>query len=148
MAKQWFHGYQYGPLWVPPLVLPGTFCNAYLACISSSIPQRNFYAAAAVAIFSIAPITFLYMEPGINGAAKWKVQQLLKDEGFKLPDTKVWWPSAWKHGGTLSSRRWAERTNVKELILFWQKVNNWRVVAGVLAACFSGWATFAGESTL
>lgn len=142
MAKQWFQGYQYGPLWVPPLIIPGTLCNAYLAHIASSTSQRNIYAAAAVAIFSIAPITFLYMEPGINGACKWKVQQLLEDEGFKLSETRLWAPSAWRHGGTLAARRWAEKTSMKDLILFWRKVNNWRNVVGVLAACLSGWAAF------
>lgn len=104
------------------------------------------YTAAALAIFCIAPITFLYMEPGINGAAKWKTQQLLKNEGFRLPETQVWAPSAWKHGGTMSSRRWAESTSMKELVLSWQRVNNWRAVLGLSAAFLSGWASFAGEA--
>ena len=86
------------------------------------------------------------MEPGINGASKWKVQTLLKDEGFSMPDTTVFYPSAHRHGGTLASRKWAERTDMRDLILFWRKVNNYRAVIAVLAAGLSGWATFGGTA--
>lgn len=146
MAKQWLHGYQYGPIWVPPLVASGTLSNIYLAYLSStssSNPTPQFlYLAAALAIFSILPITFVYMEPGINGASKWKVQSLLKDEGFWMPDTTIFMPSSKKHGGTVASRRWAERSSMEDLIRFWRSVNNVRWVIGGLAAVFSGMATF------
>lgn len=144
MAKQWLHGYQYGPSWVPPLVAPGTIANIYLAYLAASDPtRRNCYIAAAVGIFSILPITFFYMEPGINGASKWKVQSLLKDEGFSMPDTSILMPSSVKHGSTQESRRWAEQSDMKDLIKFWQTVNNVRWVIGGVAAALSGYATFA-----
>jgi hypothetical protein len=144
MAKQWLKGYQYGPLWVPPLIGPGTLANVLLAYVNrENVVRRNVYIAAAVGIFSILPITFLYMEPGINGASKWKVQTLLRDEGFSMKDTTVFYPSAHRHGGTLASRRWAEGTDMKDLILFWRRVNNWRAVIAMVAAGLSGWATFA-----
>jgi hypothetical protein len=143
MAKQWYHGYSYGPYWVPPMVAPATFANVYLALTSSTILKRNCYIAAAVGIFSILPITFLYMEPGINGASKWKVQSLLKDEGFSLPETSIFVPSSVKHGSTQSSRRWAERTEMKALIRFWQTVNNVRWVIAGVAAMASGYASLA-----
>ncbi|KAK4630883.1 hypothetical protein CLAFUW4_02518 [Fulvia fulva] len=141
MAKQWYYGYRTGPLWVPPLVAPGTFSNLFLAYIAKDPFQQNFYLAAAMGIFSILPITFLYMEPGINGAAKWKTQTLLKDEGFSLPETTIFMPSARKHGGTQASRRWAEKTDMKELILHWRFINNFRWVIGGIAAVLSGYAT-------
>lgn len=154
MAKQWYHGYKYGPIWVPPIVASGTLSNLYLAyftalntssSFSTSTPSTTtrfrLYLLAALSIFSILPITFFYMEPGINGAAKWKVQCLLKDEGFSMPETKIWKPSSLKHGGTQESRRWAERTSMRELIVFWRKVNNFRWVVGGVAAGLSGWAT-------
>ena len=142
MAKQWYHGYSYGPSWVPPLVAPGTLSNVYLALTSSDPLQRNIYIAAATVIFSILPMTFFYMEPGINGASKWKVQSLLKDEGFSLPETTILVPSSVKHGSTQNSRRWAEKTDMQDLIRFWQTVNNVRWVIGGLAAALSGYATF------
>lgn len=142
MAKQWYRGYAYGPYWVPPLIAPGTLSNLYLAVMASNHTKSNIYIAAAVAIFSILPITFFYMEPGINGASKWKVQSLLKDEGFNLPDTSRFVPSSVKHGSTQSSRRWAETTDMKDLILFWQKINNVRWVIAGVAATLSGYATF------
>ncbi|KAK3047970.1 hypothetical protein LTR09_010645 [Extremus antarcticus] len=142
MAKQWYHGYSYGPYWVPPMIAPGTFANLYLAWIASEVITRYCYVVAAVAVFSILPITFFFMEPGINGALKWKVQSLLKDEGFNLPETSIFVPSSVKHGSTQSSRRWAEGTDMKSLIGFWQSVNNVRWVIAGLAAMLSGYATF------
>ncbi|KAK5115879.1 hypothetical protein LTR85_009473 [Meristemomyces frigidus] len=143
MAKQWLHGYQYGPLWVPPLIAPGTLANALLAYLAKTQLQRNMYIAAALGIFSILPMTFMYMEPGINGALKWKVQTLLNDEGFSMKDTTLYYPSAHRHGSTQASRTWAETTGMKELILFWRKVNNVRWAIAGLAAAASGYATFA-----
>ena len=142
MAKQWYHGYSYGPSWVPPLVAPGTLSNLYLALVASHPVKRNCYLAAAIGIFSILPITFFYMEPGINGASKWKVQSLLKDEGFSMPDTTIYMPSSVKHGSTHASRKWADGAEMKELIKFWQSVNNVRWVIGGVAAMLSGYATF------
>lgn len=143
MAKQWYHGYSYGPYWVPPMIAPGTLANIYLALTTANATRRNCYFAAAIGVFSILPITFFYMEPGINGASKWKVQTLLKDEGFHLPDTSIFVPSSVKHGSTQESRRWAERTDMQELIKFWQRVNNFRWAVTGLAAMVSGYATFA-----
>jgi hypothetical protein len=142
MAKQWLRGYQYGPLWVPPLVMPGTLSNVFLAAFSPDTEQRRMYILAAVGIFCILPITFLYMEPGINGASKWKAQQILGDEWIQMEETTIFRPSAHKHGSTQASRRWAEKTDMKSLILFWRRVNNIRWVVGGLAAMASGYATF------
>lgn len=144
MAMLWLHAYQLGPLWVPPLILPGTVSNAYLASLAPSGSwQRLFYLVAAGCIFGIlVPITFFYMEPGINGACKWRVESLWKDEGFHLPETTLWKPSAHRHGGTARSRAWAEKSNMKELVLCWRKVNNLRWMLGGLAAFLSGIATF------
>ena len=148
MAKLWLHAYQLGPYWVPPLILPGTISNAYLASVA--LPgswQRFCYAFAAAGIFSILmPITFFYMEPGINGACKWKVQSLLKDEGFSMPETTIWKPSAHSHGATRKSRRWAERSSMKDLILHWRSVNNLRWILGGFVALASGWGTFSLRS--
>lgn len=123
------------------MIGPGTLANVYLALTAHNMVQRNCYIAAAIGIFSILPITFFYMEPGINGASKWKVQSLLKDEGFNLPDTSIFIPSSVKHGSTQASRRWAEGSDMKSLIKFWQSVNNVRWVIGGVAAMLSGYAT-------
>ena len=142
MAKQWYLGYSYGPYWVPPVVAPGTLSNVYLALLATDSGKRNIYIAAAVAMFSILPITFFYMEPGINGASKWKVQSLLKDEGFSLPVTSIFMPSSVKHCSTQASRRWADKSDMKDLIKFWQAINNVRWVIAGVAAMASGYATF------
>lgn len=143
MAKQWYHGYSYGPYWVPPMIGPGTLSNLFLAYHASSNSRRNLYLAAAACIFSILPITFFYMEPGVNGASKWKVQSLLKDEGFSMPETSVWVPSSVKHGSTLGSRKWAESSSMESLIRFWQRINNVRWVIAGTAMMLSGYATLA-----
>lgn len=143
MAAQWLHGYQYGPSWVPPLIAPGTLSNLLLAYVCSDELRRTVYLTAALGIFSILPMTFFYMEPGINGASKWKAQSLLKDQGVVMQETSLLMPSSRKHGSTLSSRRWAERSDMRDLIKFWQAVNNVRWVVGAVAAMASGYASFA-----
>ena len=141
-AKQLLQGYQLGPVWVPPIVVLGTAANVFLA-ITARIPlQRNVYIAAALSIFSIMPITFFYMEPGINGALKWKIQSLLKDEGMDWGETSIFSPSVVKHSATQPNRRWAEKTELKELIRFWRRINDFRYVIGGVSALLSGYATF------
>lgn len=142
MARQWYQGYRYGPYWVPPLVMPGTLSNVLLAYLAATPQERNLYIAAALGVFSIMPMTFFYMEPGINGATKWKVQSLLKEEGMRLPDTSIFKPSTHRQSATKSSRRWAEKTDMKELILKWRDVNNYRWIIVGVAAVLSGYATF------
>lgn len=141
-ARQWLQGYQLGPRWVPPLVSLGTAANIFLATTAKSIAHTNAYIAATLCIFSIMPITFLYMEPGINGALKWKVQSVLRQQGMDLPETGILMPSAISHSATQTSRRWAEKTELKELIRFWRKINDFRWVIGGVSAMLSGYATF------
>ena len=85
LAKQWLQAYQFAPVFVAPLILLGASSNALLAYFAADSPSYAsfLYAAAAFAIASIIPYTALYMEPGVNGAGKWKAQELLRDE-FKL----------------------------------------------------------------
>lgn len=105
--------------------------------------KRDLYLIAAAGIFSILPITFFFMEPNINGACKWKVQSLLRDEGFSMPETTILMPSSRKHGGSRAARAWADRADMKDLIRFWRKVNNFRWVIGGVAAMLSGFASLA-----
>ncbi|KAH8726180.1 hypothetical protein GQ44DRAFT_771376 [Phaeosphaeriaceae sp. PMI808] len=79
LEKQWLHAYQTAPVFIAPLVLLGAPSNALLAylTIASNSCAPLLYMVASVATASIIPYTALYMEPGINGAGKWKVQELL-----------------------------------------------------------------------
>ena len=134
--------YQYGPLWVIPLVWPGTVANIYLSYTSPSHSHaRLVYASAAALYFSVLPLTFFYMEPGVNGAAKWKVQILLRDEGFSMPEGMVWKPSAHRHASTLATREWAERVEMREIVERWVRTNHLRWVVAGVAAGLSGYAT-------
>lgn len=117
----------------------------YLALAASNTTRQNLYLMAAVSIFSILPITFFYMEPGINGACKWKVESLLGDEGFSMPETSIFVPSSLKHGGTRSARQWAEGTDMADLIRYWRKINNMRWLIAGTAIALSGYATFVEE---
>jgi hypothetical protein len=142
MAKQWLQMYQKGPYWVLPTVLGGTVSNAILAYLATQSSQRVAYVLAAASIWSILPMTFLYFEPGINGACKWKVESILKDEGFSMPEsTRILPPSTVKHSATESAKKWAARTSLKELVEFWGKVNHVRWVVALAAAAASGYAT-------
>jgi membrane protein YdbS with pleckstrin-like domain len=88
LAKQWLQAYQYATAFVPPLILSGAISNALLAYFANSWGLKILYASAAVLILSIVPVTLLWFEPGINGAGKWKVQQVLRDEGFVMRRTR------------------------------------------------------------
>lgn len=142
LAKQWLQMYQYGPLWVIPLVWPGALSNAYLAWTSpQDSTQKLLYTAAGAVYFAVLPMTFFYMEPGVNGAAKWKVQALLRDEGFSMPEGSVFRPSAHRHAASQVSRWWAERAEMGEIVRCWVRCNNVRWVMAAVAAALSGWAT-------
>ena len=100
------------------------------------------------------PITFLYFEPGINGACKWKVETLLKDDKYEngeqaeefklLPDKRegkgVGGMSVKRHSAREGAKRWAEETGMGELVGQWVKRNDGRWVLGGLA----GYVSFLG----
>lgn len=142
LARQWLQMYQYGPLWVIPLVWLGAGSNGYLAWQSpQGSAARLQYAAATIVYFAVLPMTFFYMEPGVNGAAKWKVQSLLHDEGFSMPEGSVFRPSAYKHAANHAWRRWAEQVEMKVIVQLWVRTNNLRWIMAAAAAVVSGYAT-------
>jgi hypothetical protein len=135
LAKQWLQAYQFAPVFVAPLILSGALSNALLAYLTG----QQLYAMAALLTAIIIPYTALYMEPGINGAGKWKVQSLLRDEddGFRLK----------QGGGTKADtarenwKRWAEKVEMKEIVEVWARTNMWRYVVTGMAVVISGIAT-------
>ncbi len=138
MARQWLQLYQRGPYWVVPSVISATIANLYLAWSDPS--RRNIYAAGAALMWSILFITFLYFEPGINGACKWKVEILLASEGFKMPVFNGV-PSSAQHSATLKTKLWAEKMSMKELVGIWAWRNHGRWIISLGAAVLSGYAT-------
>ena len=147
LAKQWLSLYQRGPLWVIPSILTSTLSNAYLAWLCPSpttnppFPtQRNLYALSALIAWSILPITFLYFEPGINGACKWKIQSLLGSEGYVMPPFNGI-PSSVRHSATPAARAWAQGLSMRELVEMWGWRNHGRWVVSLVGAVVSGWAT-------
>lgn len=139
LAKQWLQAYQFAPVIVAPLILLGASSNALLAYLSAGLPScaSLLYSVAAIAIASIIPYTALYMEPGVNGAGKWKAQELLsgelelKGEGQGTgADTAR---PAWK--------RWAESVDMKTIAELWARTNAWRYVITGMATALSAAAT-------
>ncbi|KAK4035434.1 hypothetical protein C8A01DRAFT_17907, partial [Parachaetomium inaequale] len=137
LARQWLALYQLGPVWVPPLIHTGILSNLFLSFIHPS--ERNLYLLAAALTFSILPFTFLYLEPGINGACKWKVAGLLQDEGFAMPGRKkgLVKPSVVRHSASESSKKWAEGVEMGVLVEAWAGRNHVRWVVGVGAGVVS-----------
>lgn len=134
LAKQWLQAYQFAPVFVAPLILLGASSNALLAYLPTRSPTRVrwLYATAAVAIASIIPYTALYMEPGVNGAGKWKAQELLRGElelGEGQGTDKDTARSSWK--------RWAEGVEMKTVAELWARTNAWRYVITGLATIIS-----------
>ena len=140
IAKLWLHMYQFGPVWVRPIAAAGTLSNVFLACANPASLQRTLYAAAALAIGSIFPITFMYFEPGINGAGKWRAQTLLRDEGFSMPHGNGI-PSVYRHSASSTVKKWAEKTDMADIVARWGNSNNGRWIVAATAAVVSGYAT-------
>ncbi|KAK4900471.1 hypothetical protein LTR49_027439 [Elasticomyces elasticus] len=126
IAKEWLQGYQWGPAWVIPTIIPGAAANIYLAYLTRNDPfQCALYATSATLVLFIMPFTLGWMEPGVNGACKWKIQSLLKDEGYYMPP----WngiSSAHRHSASEQSKKWSEEWTMKELVAHWKKFNDFR----------------------
>ena len=143
LAKQWSQAYQAAPIFVAPLVLSGIFSNAALAWLTAASPLRasSLYALAAITTASIIPYTALYMEPGINGSAKWKAQELLRGEGVKLKGVGR---GIGNDSASARSKRWAESVEMKTIVEMWARTNAWRYVITIVAAVLSATATVIG----
>lgn len=142
LAKQWLQAYQFAPAFVAPLILLGTSSNALLAYLTSGLPSHTspLYTVAAILIASIIPYTALYMESGVNGAGKWKAQELLRGE-FELKGAGQ---GTYKDTARASWKRWAERVDMKTIAELWAKTNTWRYVITGVATLISAIATVTG----
>ena len=138
LAKQWLQAYQFAPVLVAPLILLGASSNALLAYFAADSPSHasSLYAAAAFAIVSIIPYTALYMEPGVNGAGKWKAQELLRGE-FEL---KGKGQGTDKDTARVNTKIWAESVTMKTIAETWARTNAWRYVVTGVATIFSATA--------
>ncbi|KZM26875.1 hypothetical protein ST47_g1962 [Ascochyta rabiei] len=142
LAKQWLQAYQFAPAVVAPLILLGASSNALLAyCTADSTsPASPLYTVAAVAIASIVPYTALYMEPGVNGAGKWKAQELLRGE-FELKGAGQ---GTDKDTARASAKRWAESVDMRAIAETWARTNAWRYVITGIATIVSATAMVIG----
>ena len=143
LAKQWLQAYQFAPIFVAPLILLGASSNGLLAYLSAGLSSRTswLYTIAAAAIASIIPYTALYMEPGVNGAGKWKVQEVLRGE-FELGEGR----GTDKDTARASWKRWAEDVDMKTIAELWARTNAWRYVITGLATTISAAATVSNNA--
>jgi hypothetical protein len=140
MARQWLQAYQIAPIYVAPLILLGASSNAALAYLTKGNSRsKTVYAVAAVAIASIIPYTALYMEPGVNGAGKWKAEELLREDGFQLQGTGKTGTS--KATATDAAKQWAQTVDMKTIAETWANTNARRYVITGLATIASAVAT-------
>ncbi|KAF1952663.1 hypothetical protein CC80DRAFT_552160 [Byssothecium circinans] len=139
LAKQWLQAYQYATTFVPPLIISSTVCNILLAVRAPTNTIRVPYATAAVLTFSIIPWTLFGFEPTINGAGKWKVQQLLRgEEGWQdMPVQQGIFPSPTVHTATEEWKRWAEGKTMKHIASEWGRLNARRYIVTAMAVGFS-----------
>jgi hypothetical protein len=140
LAKQWLQAYQFAPIFVAPLILTGASSNALLGYLSkgSPSPAALLYVIAAFANASIIPYTALYMEPGINGAGKWKVQEILRDEKVVLKGVGQ---GTDKDTASAAAKKWAEEVDMKTIAEAWARTNAWRYVITAIATVISTTAT-------
>ncbi|KAF2741539.1 hypothetical protein EJ04DRAFT_507316 [Polyplosphaeria fusca] len=141
LARQWLQAYQYAATFVPPLILSGTISNGVLAYLATDIKLKLLYGAAALCSWCIIPVTLLYFEPNVNGAGKWKVQQLLKEEGYYMPEKKGIMPSVNVHTAKPEARKWAEVVEMRDIASLWARLNAWRFRVTALGVVLSAVAT-------
>lgn len=139
LARQWLQAYQFAPTIVAPLILLGASSNALLAYITAGSASRvaSLYAVAALTIASIIPYTALYMEPGVNGAGKWKAHELLRGEF----DLKAVGQGTGTDTASASAKRWAASVDMKTIAETWARINAWRYVLTAAATVVSATAT-------
>ena len=140
LAKQWLQAYQFAPIFVAPLILTGTSSTAFLAYISksSSCSATVLYVVAALANASIIPYTALYMEPGVNGTGKWKVQEILNEEGVVLKRSGQGTDT---HTASEAAKKWAEKVDMKTIAETWVRTNAWRYIITAIATLASATAS-------
>jgi hypothetical protein len=128
---------------VLPIIIPGAISNIILAYYAPSLSIRFLYTTAAGLTGTIIPFTLLWLEPHVNGAAKWKVQMLCgkDDKRFVLRENERMTPAVDRHTATLEARRWAESVSMREIVEVWVGFNWGRWVAVGVAAGLSGVAT-------
>ncbi|KAK0665688.1 hypothetical protein QBC41DRAFT_282409 [Cercophora samala] len=148
LAKQWYLIYRQGPTWVPPIINSAVLSNVYLWYYHSRNPlQGGLYLLSAGLLWGVLAVTFYYFETGINGACKWRLAILLKDEEgagrIDIREEKKGWiiPSVQGHTASEGSKKWGEETGMRELVMGWVKRNQWRWVVVGLAGGLSGWAS-------
>lgn len=81
------------------------------------------------------------MEPGVNGAGKWKVQEVLRGE-FELGEGR----GTDKDTARASWKRWAEDVDMKTIAELWARTNAWRYVITGLATAISAAATMSNNA--
>ncbi|KAK4149602.1 hypothetical protein C8A00DRAFT_18730 [Chaetomidium leptoderma] len=149
LARQWLALYQQGPRWVPPLINTAVLSNLFLAFYAvQTASQKYLHLLAAALSFSILPMTFVYFEPGINGACKWKAGLLLsREDGFEMAEGGMnnrIGVSVGRHSANEGARRWAEGVEMEALVVAWAGRNHGRWVLGVVAGVVSFWASRGG----
>ncbi|KAF3036807.1 hypothetical protein E8E12_005629 [Didymella heteroderae] len=139
LAKQWLQAYQFAPAFVAPLILLGTSSNALLSYLTNEQPTHSsaLYAIAGVLNASIIPYTALYMEPGVNGAGKWKAQELLRGD-FELQGAGQ---GTDRDTARISWKSWAETVDMRAIAELWAKTNAWRYMITGVATLISAAAT-------
>jgi hypothetical protein len=78
------------------------------------------------------------MEPGVNGAGKWKVQEILRDEGGVLKGVGQ---GTDKDTASDAAKKWAETVDMKTIAETWARTNAWRYVITAFATVISATAT-------
>lgn len=147
LAKQWLQAYQFGARFVPPLVIASTLSNGLLAWYASktSLCGRwdtlgsafGRYRIAAGMLPLLITYTVAYMEPGINGELKLKVERL---SGVDLKEAEVL-ADPWAHTATQAAKRDAEEVSLRGLVKRWGRCNALRLCMALVACTTSATAS-------
>ncbi|OQO08373.1 hypothetical protein B0A48_06243 [Cryoendolithus antarcticus] len=123
LALQWLSAYQFGARYVRPLATASTLSSAYLlfSVLRSSnaeLTMRLSYLLGFISLPLLLAYTLMIMEPGVNGALKYKSKLLIGDKVKFQGRAKV---GEEHETASEASKEWAEKTGVRELLAYGRK---------------------------
>nr|OQO28328.1 hypothetical protein B0A51_05447 [Rachicladosporium sp. CCFEE 5018] len=151
LALQWLSAYQFGARYVRPLAATSTLSSAYLlySALGSSDTDTTVklsYLTGFLSLPMLLAYTLLVMEPGVNGALKHKVKLLVGEKVKFHGRAKV---GEEHETASKRSKKWAEKTGVRELLAVWKRDNDLRMAVSLIGALASmvgslRWVSLAG----
>ncbi|KAK6430538.1 hypothetical protein LTR95_013308 [Oleoguttula sp. CCFEE 5521] len=139
LALQWLSAYQFGARYVRPLAVTSTLSSASLlfSALTSTSSDTTIQISYLIGFLSLPLLlayTLLVMEPGVNGALKYKAKLLVGKKVRFQGRAKI---GEEHETASEASKKWAEGTGVRDLLAVWKRDNDLRMVVSLIGGLAS-----------